>query len=98
MARGGACGQASESPDSGESGIAVPQISRSSEGNLGYAALREVCVSVEFAVDVGPSKEPWLAEFRGRVHRNTPSLNNLRMVRRFSIMIRSHADFLSMGK
>jgi hypothetical protein len=47
---------------------------------------------------VATSKGSRLAEFPGRIHRATPSLNSLRIVRRVSITTRSHDDFFIIGK
>lgn len=47
---------------------------------------------------VATSNESRPPKFPGRIHRNTPSLTSLRMVRRFSRRTRSHDDFPSIGK
>ncbi len=77
-------------------------VSRSDEASLGSCtALQEICLSPlasRLTLGVATSNESWLAELRGRIHLETPSLKSLRIVRRFSRMTRSHEDFLIIGK
>ena len=61
---------------------------------------KKICHALTSPLTLGAatSKGSRLLQFSGRIHRNTPSLSSLRIVRRFSRTTRSHDDFLIIGK